>query len=172
MRRLKMAAIGFAGFTLIATLAVIMRGPAEARTHDAATAHATPTHAAAMSVPIHRVVIQISQDDPKMMNIALNNAQNLRTYYAQRGQKVQIEFVAFGAGLAMVRSDTSPVKARVAAMSRTMHDVTFSGCSNSLAKQSRQEKKKITLLPQARLVPSGVVRIVQLEEQGWTYLRP
>ncbi len=106
------------------------------------------------------------------MNVALNNAQNLRAYYAQRGQKVEIEFVAYGAGLAMMRSDISPVKQRVAAMSCSMPDVTFSGCGNTLAKDMRVEKKKIALVSQARVVPSGVVRIVQLEEQGWTYLRP
>jgi intracellular sulfur oxidation DsrE/DsrF family protein len=50
--------------------------------------------------------------------------------------------------------------------------VTFSGCSNTLANQSKAENKSLSLLPEARLVPTGVVRITELEEQGWTYLRP
>jgi intracellular sulfur oxidation DsrE/DsrF family protein len=120
----------------------------------------------------HRVVIQITQNDPAIMNMALNNAENLAKYYEDRGEKAEIEFVAYGAGLSMVRSDTSPVKERVAAISAGMKNVTFSGCGNTLANQSKMENKSITLLPEARIVPAGIARIVELEEQGWTYVRP
>jgi intracellular sulfur oxidation DsrE/DsrF family protein len=118
----------------------------------------------------HHVVIQIDQDDPAVMNLALNNAQNMQKYYAAKGEKVEIEFVAFGNGLAMVRSDTSPVKERLAALSH--QGIVFSGCGNTKAKQTLAEEKNITLLPEAREVPTGVARITELEEQGWTYLRP
>ena len=120
----------------------------------------------------HRVVIQISENDPATMNTALNNAENLTRFYETKGEPIQIEFVAYGPGLSMVRGDTSPVKERLARMSRSMKNVTFSGCGNTLAKESKRESKKITLLPEAHLVPSGIVRIVQLEEEGWTYVRP
>jgi intracellular sulfur oxidation DsrE/DsrF family protein len=53
-----------------------------------------------------------------------------------------------------------------------MKNVTFSGCGNTLANQSKMENKSITLLPDARIVPAGIARIVELEEQGWTYVRP
>ena len=72
----------------------------------------------------------------------------------------------------MVRSDTSPVKERLTAISNSMKNVTFTGCGNTLATQSKQENKNITLVPEARLVPAGIARIVELEEQGWTYVRP
>ena len=121
---------------------------------------------------IHRVVIQITQSDPAVMNLALNNAENLVRYYKARGEKIEIEFVAYGAGLAMMRSDTSPVKDRLAEMSSSMKNITFSGCGNTLANQSKQENKEITLLPEARIVPTGIARIVELEEAGWTYVRP
>jgi len=118
----------------------------------------------------HHVVIQVSQDDPAVMNLALNNADNLKKFYESKGQAVEIEFVAFGGGLKMMRSDTSPVRERLAEMAR--QGVTFSGCGNTLANQSRQEEKSLSLLPETHLVPTGVVRITELQEQGWTYLRP
>lgn len=120
----------------------------------------------------HRVVIQVTQNDPAVMNMALNNAENLVKYYKDKGEKVEIEFVAYGAGLNMVRSDTSPVKERLTAMSGSMKNITFSGCNNTLTNQSKQESKSITLVPEARLVPTGIARVVELEEQGWTYVRP
>lgn len=118
----------------------------------------------------HRVVIQIDQNDPAIMNLALNNAENMQKYYAAKGEKVEIEIVAFGNGLAMMRSDTSPVKERLAALSH--QGIVFDGCGTTKAKQSVVEEKNITLLPEAHEVPTGVVRITELEEQGWTYLRP
>jgi uncharacterized protein len=120
----------------------------------------------------HRVVIQVTQNDPAVMNMALNNAENLAAFYKEKGETIEIEFVAYGAGLNMVRSDTSPVKERLAAIKGNMKNVTFSGCGNTLATQSKQESKTITLVPEARLVPTGIARIVELEEQGWTYVRP
>ena len=120
----------------------------------------------------HRVVIQVTQNDPAVMNLALNNAENLVNYYKDKGEKIDIEFVAYGAGLNMVRSDTSPVKERLTSIAASMKNITFTGCGNTLANQSKQENKSITLVPEAHLVPAGIARIVELEEQGWTYVRP
>ena len=120
----------------------------------------------------HRVVIQVSENDPRTMNLALNNAENLTKFYEQAGETVQIEIVAYGPGLNMVRGDTSPVKDRVAALANRPQRVTFSGCTNTLNTQSKQEGKEISLLPEAQSVPTGIARIVQLQEQGWSYMRP
>ena len=120
----------------------------------------------------HRVVIQVSENDPRIMNLALNNAENLRSFYEQAGETVQIEIVAYGPGLNMVRSDTSPVRDRLAALVGRPQPVTLSGCDNTLGRQSKQEGKEISLVSEARLVPTGIGRIVQLQEQGWTYIRP
>lgn len=119
---------------------------------------------------VHHVVIQMDQDDPKTMNLALNNASNMKQFWESKGERAEIEFVAFGPGLHMLRDDTSPVKERVMALaSQGIH---FSGCGNTMANQSKAEDKPITLVSQAKEVPTGVVRITELEEQGWTYIRP
>jgi len=119
----------------------------------------------------HRVVIQVTQNDPAVITMALNNAENLMEYFQRKGEKLEIEVVAYGAGLSMMRDDTSPVKDRLAGLAGKQ-GITFSGCGNTLAKQSLIEKKEISLVPQARLVSAGIARVVELEEQGWTYVRP
>jgi len=133
---------------------------------------AAPAPAHFTSSKTHRLIIQVTQNDPGVMNLALNNAENLVNYYKEKGEKIEIEFVAYGAGLNMMRNDNSPVKERLAAMAANMKNVTFTGCGNTLANQSKQEKKEISLVPEARIVPTGIGRIVDLEEQGWTYVRP
>ena len=159
--RLMIAVIG------LFSMAMMIAPPSLAQTKIAPTAgpHATRKEP-------HRVVIQITQNDPAMMNTALNNGENLVKYYEAKGEKVEVEYVAYGPGLSMVRSDTSPVKDRLSAIAGTMKNVRFSGCENTMANQSKAENKQITLVPEAKTVPTGIGRIVELQEQGWTYVRP
>jgi len=162
MRLLSAAAVATAGLAIMAASPAVNQSPTKAPT--------TASHSALQKT--HRVIIQVTQNDPAVMNMALNNAENLVKYYEDKGDKIEVEFVAYGAGLNMVRSDTSPVKERLAAISSNMKNVTFTGCGNTLANQSKLESKEITLVPQARLVSAGIARIVELEEEGWTYVRP
>lgn len=120
----------------------------------------------------HHVVIQVSQNDPAVMNMVLNNAENLTKYYREKGEEIQVELVAYGPGLHMVRSDTSPVRARLKALAETTKQVTFSACENTKNAQAKQENIDIALVPEAHLVATGIGRITELQEQGWTYVRP
>jgi uncharacterized protein len=124
----------------------------------------------------HRVVIQVDQNDPAVMNMALNNAQNVLEYYRDQHEDVAVEIVAYGPGLNMLRDDTSPVKDRIAHMAADSatapSKIVFSACNNTKKAMEKREGHAITIIPQAGIVPAGVVRIMQLEEQGYSYVRP
>ena len=120
----------------------------------------------------HRLVLQVDTNDPAAMNLALNNAANVDQYYSDRGEPVEIEVITFGPGLHMLRDDTSPVKDRIKSMAENRPSVKFMACGNTQENMSRVEKKKIPLVAQASVVPSGVVRIMELQELGWSYIRP
>lgn len=120
----------------------------------------------------HRLAIQVNVNDPAVMNLALNNVSNVAQYYKQMGQQVDIEVVAFGPGLHMLRDDTSPVKARIKAMSETMPQLSFAACGNTRDNMAKTEATDIPLISQAKVVKSGVVQLMELQEQGWAYLRP
>ena len=106
------------------------------------------------------------------MNLALNNATNVTQYYKEIGEKVKIEVVTFGPGLHMLRDDTSPVKARIEEMALSTPEVSFKACGNTQQNMQKAENKKVPIVPQAQVVKSGVVRVMQLQEQGWTYVKP
>ena len=72
----------------------------------------------------------------------------------------------------MLRDDTSPVKARIKSMSESMPELVFSACGNTQENMTRAEGKEIPLISQAKVVKSGVVRLMELQERGWSYLRP
>lgn len=120
----------------------------------------------------HRLILQVNTNEPAMMNLALNNATNVAQYYQDLGEKVEIEVVTFGPGLHMLRDDTSPVKARIKAITASTPAISFKACGNTQGNMSKAENKDIALIPEAAVVKSGVVRVMELQEKGWTYVRP
>jgi uncharacterized protein len=130
------------------------------------------TAVAANRTQPHRLSVQVDVNDPATMNLALNNVSNTVQHYSEIGQKVEIEVIAYGPGLHMLRDDTSPVKARIKSMSETMPELTFSACGNTRDNMAKAEAKDIPLISQAKVTKSGVVRLMELQERGWSYLRP
>jgi uncharacterized protein len=121
---------------------------------------------------MHRLILQVNTNEPTMMNLALNNATNVAQYYKDLGEKVSIEVVTFGPGLHMLRDDTSPVKARIEVIALSTPEISFKACGNTQENMHKVENKDIPLVPQAQVVKSGVVRILELQEQGWSYVSP
>jgi uncharacterized protein len=133
---------------------------------------AAPTAQGVADKKVHRLVLQVNTNDPAMMTLALNNATNVEQYYENLGEKVEIEVVTFGPGLHMLRDDTSPVKDRIKAIAEKTPSISFKACGNAQDNMHKAESKDIPLISQATLVKSGVVRVIELQEEGWTYVRP
>jgi len=126
----------------------------------------------ALAAENHRLILQVNDNDPARMNLVMNNASNIISYYQDKGEPIEVEIVAYGPGLHMLRADTSPVAKRVASFSDSFDNVTFAACGNTMKGMSKKEGKEVELLPQAKVVPAGVVRILELQEQGWSYVKP
>ena len=121
---------------------------------------------------VHKLALQISDNDKGKMNTVLNVAANVSRYYSEQGDEIQIEIVAFNAGLHMLRADTSPVRERLESFSKSMPNVTFDACKNTMDAMARKEGKEPPMLPVSHVVPAGVVRLMELDKQGWTIVRP
>ena len=116
---------------------------------------------------VHKVVIQVSTDDPRTQKIALNNAVNLQKLYGL--DNVEIEIVAYGPGLDLL---TSKSKQNKRVESLALQDITFSACGNTIAKKEKKSAAKVVLLDGVDRVQAGVARIIELQEQGYSYIRP
>ena len=106
------------------------------------------------------------------MTMILDNIANVSRYYADKGDPVEFEVIAYGPGLHMLRADTSPVKDRVKSIKLSIPDVTFTACGNTIESMQKAEGRNIELLPDVGIVPAGVARLAELQEQGWAYVRP
>lgn len=116
----------------------------------------------------HHVVIQVSSDDAKTQNMALNNAANI---LAELGPDTVVKVVTYGPGLSML-TEGSPVATRLPALAT--EGVQFKACNNTMQGIKKRTGKLPTLVKNAEIevVPSGAARIVELQTQGYAYLRP
>jgi intracellular sulfur oxidation DsrE/DsrF family protein len=102
----------------------------------------------------------------------LNNARNAHELYQERGEEVAIEIVAYSQGLHMLRDDTSPVKQEIRDLRKKVPQVAFGACNNTKMAMERREGKPVPIIPEATIVPAGIVRLVELQEDGYSYVKP
>ena len=111
-----------------------------------------------------RVVMQVSDNDPAKWNLALNNAKNVQTDLG--AANVDIEIVAYGPGINMLKMD-SAVAGRIDEALGA--GVKVDACENTM---HNAKLAKADMLNGIGYVPSGVVELMQKQQQGWAYLRP
>ncbi|WP_253713524.1 DsrE family protein [Bradyrhizobium sp. WD16] len=121
---------------------------------------------------LHRLALQISDDDPAKMRAVLDVAANVSRHYSARGEEVEIVVVAFNGGIEMLLADRSPVKERIANFIKSMPNVTFKACGNSLETLAAKEGRQPPLMPDVEVVEAGVAALVDLAEKRWTIVRP
>jgi uncharacterized protein len=127
---------------------------------------ATVNSAATASDKRTHLVIQVSTDDPRTQMIALNNAVNVQK--AIPGAVVEI--VAYGPGLGLLTAK-SKQKDRIMSMALN-EDITFSACGNTMKKVAKKSGNMPALIDGVKVVPAGVTRIMELQADGYSYVRP
>ena len=114
-----------------------------------------------------RIILQISDGDPFKQTLVLNVASNLLKHYGP--DKVDIEIVAFGPGLRLLFKENAN-SSRINNLSQS--DLTFAACENTLTKMTATLGHKPELNRHAKSVSAGVVRIIELENQGFKLIKP
>ena len=140
----------------------VQAGAAAAFTTFLIAAHADKARTAGQKR--YKMVIQVSDNDPAKWNLALNNAKNLQDDVG--AANVDIEIVAYGPGIAMLKLE-SPVAAR---LTEAMNDkVKVLACENTMRGQKLGKEE---MQPGISYVPAGVTEIMKKQSEGWAYLRP
>ena len=121
---------------------------------------------------VHNITFHIDENDPKRMNLVLNNAANVDAYYKSKAEEVNIEIVAYGPGLMMLVDGKSPVQKRIKSFGQNFDNIAFKACGNTMKKMAKKTGKAVKLVSQAEMVDAGVVHLTMRQEQGWTYIRP
>lgn len=106
----------------------------------------------------------MSDDDVKKWNLVLNNAKNVQQDLG--AANVDIEIVAFGPGINMLKFD-SVVNARVD--EALTAGVKIFGCENTL---NSLKLSKSDMMTRIGFVPAGVVELIKKQGEGYAYIRP
>ncbi len=133
----------------------------------------TPAIAADDDFVVKRIALQVSDNNEGTMTKVLNNAANFASAMQEAGYDYEIEIVAYNAGLHMFREDTSPVLERMKTFQQGVPNVTFSACGNTIKGMTKKAGGKAPpILDVVRVVPGGVIRLMELWEEDWFILRP
>jgi hypothetical protein len=124
--------------------------------------------AAEPSLAAQKIVLQVS--DANKQGFVLNVANNIVKTYGR--DQVELEIVAFGPGLGLLvdgkKNKNAPRVASLAA-----EGVKFSACGNTIKALTKKNKGKAPkLVASAKVVPAGVVRIIELQDQGYKLIKP
>ena len=111
-----------------------------------------------------KLVIQVSDNNPATWKLALNNARNVQQDLGK--DKVQIEIVAYGPGLAMLKAESKVADGLAGALD---NNVGLIACENTMTntKVSRSE-----MYDGIAYVKAGVTHIMKRQREGWAYIRP
>ncbi|NTJ68265.1 hypothetical protein G6M50_22835 [Agrobacterium rhizogenes] len=120
--------------------------------------------------PIHRVVFQVDSNDETLMKHAVGGAVNISHNYGQLNEPYAVEIVANAAGIAMFRSDISPVGETLSMLRKAIPTLRLSMCGSSKVIAEQKEGRELPLIDGVVVVPFGVVRLVELQEKGWSYI--
>lgn len=115
----------------------------------------------------HRIVLQLSDNDPKKEGLILSVANNLIKAYDP--DKIAVEVVAFGPGIDLLRVENTN---RTRVESLIAQGVKFDVCVNTLDTIERETGKRPVVIPKAIPVQVGVGQILSLTENGYTLVRP
>jgi intracellular sulfur oxidation DsrE/DsrF family protein len=123
-----------------------------------------PKAAAATAAKKHKVVFQVSEDDPRKWNLTLNNVKNIQDELGR--DNVVVEIVAYGPGLNMLKME-SPAGGRVGEAIQAAVQVV--ACENTMR---NQKVTKADMLSGIGYVDAGVAELMKRQEEGYAYIRP
>ena len=114
----------------------------------------------------HRVVMHLNSGDEKVQRGALNNIRHL---YQEVGREhLRVELVVHGAGLTLLTKKDSTLAPELAQL-KTAYEAEFTACSNTMKAQGLT---RADLLDQVGRTVPAMVRLMELQEEGWAYIKP
>lgn len=118
----------------------------------------------ARSALAEKIVVQVSDGNPVTWNQALNVVGNLREVY---GAGTEIELVAFGQGIHMLKFD-APVSSRLVEAQKNLGAKIYA-CEISMG---RNKLAKNDMAPDVIFVRAGIEHIITRQREGWVNVRP
>ncbi len=119
------------------------------------------------------LVVHVPQASPASFKQAVNIMYNIPKQLGP--DNVRVELVAQGSGLKLLTKgspESARIKSAIVQGKATLGGgLQFSACGTTIASIKRKTGKEPVLLEGVKVVPGGVVRVMELQEQGCSYIR-
>ncbi len=121
-----------------------------------------------VSAADRKMLIQVNSKDPLTQKIALNNAKNLKSMLGD--EAIDVEIVVYGPGLNFIKKENSnAIKVKKLMLNS---GVKVSVCGGTLKAYKKRNGEAANIIEGVSKVPTGALRILELQEQGYAYMRP
>lgn len=120
---------------------------------------------------VTKVLVHLTSADIDAGMNTLNNLQQLLDSYAEKQQKVIVEVIANGDGIKLLDNKNTTIARRIRELSAQHDNLTFAACKNTIDQMRLSKGLKVDLIPQVKLIDSGVVKVIERQNEGWTYIR-
>jgi intracellular sulfur oxidation DsrE/DsrF family protein len=144
--------------------------PVSTVTPAADAGHYQPVSLVGLQADPNRILLHLDNAAPARMKAVLDQAERLLNEAERQGRAMQLEVIANGQGLDLLRMGRSPHADRIAKMQQRHANLHWVACSQTIARFTH-EGQKVELLPVARTAPTAIGEIVTRLQQGWTYVR-
>ena len=114
----------------------------------------------------YKAVFHVDQKNEQVFNLALNNVINLLS--AIPGQEYDLIVLLNGPAVGLMASEEAiPFVERIQELAAK--GVCFHVCDNAL---KRFEVSRDSLIVQSQVIPAGIVGLIDLQNQGFAYIKP
>ncbi len=118
-----------------------------------------------------KVLVHLSSADEAAALNTLDNLEQMLADYRSKGEPVRVEVIANGGGVRLLGPDTPAIAERILRLSSRYENLSFAACRNSIEQLQSAAGERLRLLPQVKLIDSGVVEVIRRQQDGWAYIR-
>ena len=124
------------------------------------------TVASSNQLQADKIILHISESDPKQYVTALDYAENFMKEHEENGG--QIVIIAHAGGVDLLRADVTPYEKQVIEMMNNYNNVYFIACANAI-RNLRKKGIEPVLLENVRLEKPAMDHIIEYVQAGWQY---
>ena len=118
-----------------------------------------------------RIMLHVTTADRGKLDTLLEEAEQLLAAYQGREGNQQVAILATGAGLNLLRADTSAYAQRLEDLKGRYANLSLLACAKALARAGQAQGHTPPLLPRIEVVPSALGEIIDRRKNGWSYIR-
>ena len=124
-----------------------------------------------MDNAVTKVLVHLTSSDVESGLNTLNNLEQLLLEYERNKKEVRVEVVANGQGIKLLRPAMHSIAARITSLTEQYDNLSFAACKNTIDEIQLSEGRLVDLIPEVKLIESGVVEVIRRQQDGWTYIR-